>query len=159
MDPDLFEQKRIRFYGRPAWGSGFKILHATLPAFSENLAKLYPSTTVIFQADLAYGNKMNRIKGEAENIMRYERDLVEIPAGVPTLASVDAARIKLQVVVCTHWQCCGSASFRPVLRTPWHFGTDPDESIPLTKRIPIRLRLLLVSSVTFKMAIINYFLF
>jgi hypothetical protein len=42
---------------------------------------------------------MNRIKGEAENIMRYERDLVEIPAGVPTLASVDAARIKLQVVV------------------------------------------------------------
>jgi hypothetical protein len=44
---------------------------------------------------------------------------------VPTLASVDAARIKLQVVVCSHWQCCGSASFRPVLRTPWHFGTDP----------------------------------
>jgi hypothetical protein len=73
--------------------------------FSENLAKLYPSITVflcIFQADLAYGNKMNRIKGEAENIMRYERDLVEIPAGVPTLASVDAARIKLQVVVCSH---------------------------------------------------------
>jgi hypothetical protein len=73
--------------------------------FLKNLAKLYPSIIAflcIFQADLAYGNKMNRIKGEAENIMRYERDLVEIPAGVPTLASVDAARIKLQVIICIH---------------------------------------------------------
>lgn len=61
------------------------------------VAPLLPLTFLVgYQADLAYGNKLNRIKGEAENIMRYERDLIEMPAGLPSLATIDAARIKLQ---------------------------------------------------------------
>ena len=49
------------------------------------------------QADLAYGSKMQRIKSEAENIMQYERDLIAMPGGLPSLASIDAARQSLQV--------------------------------------------------------------
>jgi hypothetical protein len=49
---------------------------------------------------------MNRIKGEAENILRYERDLIEMPGGLPSLATIDAARIKLQVEgELTGWTC------------------------------------------------------
>ena len=47
------------------------------------------------QADLAYGTKMNRIKAEAENIVMYERDLVEMPAGLPSLSSIDAGRMRV----------------------------------------------------------------
>ena len=53
--------------------------------------------TPTHQADLAYGSKLNRIRGEAENILHYERDLVEIAGGLPSLAAIDAARIRLQV--------------------------------------------------------------
>ena len=49
------------------------------------------------QADLAYGSKMQRIKSEAENIMQYERDLIAMPGGLPSLASIDAALQSLQV--------------------------------------------------------------
>ena len=49
------------------------------------------------QADLAYGSKMQRIKSEAENIMQYERDLIAMPGGLPSLASINAAQQSLQV--------------------------------------------------------------
>ena len=45
-----------------------------------------------YQADLAYGTKLNRVKVEAENILLYENDLIEMPGGLPTLESIDAAR-------------------------------------------------------------------
>ena len=62
------------------------------------IAPLLPLTFLVgYQADLAYGSKVNRIKAEAENIMQYERDLIEIPSGLPTLASIDAGRIRAQV--------------------------------------------------------------
>ena len=38
---------------------------------------------------------MNRIKAEAENIVMYERDLVEMPAGLPSLSSIDAGRMRV----------------------------------------------------------------
>jgi len=61
------------------------------------IAPLLPLTFLVgYQADLAYGSKMNRIKAEAENIMQYERDLIEIPSGLPTLSSIDAGRIRAQ---------------------------------------------------------------
>ena len=41
--------------------------------------------------------KVNRIRAEAENILQYERDLTDMPAGLPTLATIDAGRIKAQV--------------------------------------------------------------
>merc|ERR1712154_96836 len=61
------------------------------------IAPLLPLTFIVgYQADLAYGSKVNRIKAEAENIMQYERDLIEIPSGLPSLSSIDAARIRAQ---------------------------------------------------------------
>lgn len=61
------------------------------------LAPLLPLTFVVgYQADMAYGTKMNRIKAEAENIVMYEKDLIEIPGGLPTLSTIDAGRMKAQ---------------------------------------------------------------
>ena len=50
-----------------------------------------------YQADLAYGSKVNRIRAEAENILQYERDLTDMPGGLPSLSSIDAGRIKAHV--------------------------------------------------------------
>eukprot|EP00092_Neocalanus_flemingeri_P088195 GFUD01111410.1.p1 GENE.GFUD01111410.1~~GFUD01111410.1.p1 ORF type:complete len:154 (+),score=49.66 GFUD01111410.1:220-681(+) len=61
------------------------------------IAPLLPLTFLVgYQADLAYGSKLNRIKAESENILQYERDLIEIPSGLPTLSSIDAGRIRAQ---------------------------------------------------------------
>ena len=40
---------------------------------------------------------MNRIRAEAENILQYEHDLTDMPGGLPSIASIDAGRIKVQV--------------------------------------------------------------
>ena len=62
------------------------------------IVPLLPLTFLVgYQADLAYGSKLNRIKAESENILQYERDLIEIPSGLPTLSSIDAGRIRAQV--------------------------------------------------------------
>merc|ERR1719436_1993261 len=59
------------------------------------LAPVLPLTFVLdYQADLAYGTKMNRIKAEAENILMFERDLIEIPSGLPTVSSLDVGRMQ-----------------------------------------------------------------
>ncbi len=59
------------------------------------IAPLLPLTFLVgYQADLAYGTKVSRIRSEAENILMFEPDLVEMPAGLPTVASIDAARMK-----------------------------------------------------------------
>lgn len=47
-----------------------------------------------YQADLAYGTKMNRIKAEAESILMFEKDLIEIPSGLPTISSLDVGRMQ-----------------------------------------------------------------
>merc|ERR1712142_1251561 len=61
------------------------------------IAPLLPLTFIVgYQADLAYGSKVNRIRAEAENILQYERDLTDCPAGLPSLSSIDAARIRAQ---------------------------------------------------------------
>merc|ERR1712096_318898 len=61
------------------------------------IAPLLPLTFLVgYQADLAYGSKLNRIMAESENIMQYERDLIEIPSGLPTLSSIDAGRMRVQ---------------------------------------------------------------
>ena len=62
------------------------------------IAPLLPLTFIVgYQADLAYGTKVNRIRAEAENILQYEHDLTDMPGGLPSLASIDAGRIKVQV--------------------------------------------------------------
>ena len=40
----------------------------------------------------AYGNKLHRIRGEAENIMQFEGDMLDMPLALPTLSSIDLAR-------------------------------------------------------------------
>ena len=62
------------------------------------VAPLLPLTFLVgYQADLAYGSKVARIRAEAENILQYERDLTDMPGGLPSLATIDAGRIKAQV--------------------------------------------------------------
>ena len=59
------------------------------------MAPLLPLTFLVgYQADLAYGSKVARIRAEAENILQYERDLTDMPGGLPT---IEAGRIKAQV--------------------------------------------------------------
>ena len=51
---------------------------------------MLPLTFIVgYQADMAYGNKINRIKSEAENILMYERDLIESPLGLPTIGNYE----------------------------------------------------------------------
>merc|ERR1712137_399054 len=44
--------------------------------------------------DGAYYTKMKRMRDEADNIMENESDLLILPHDLPTLASIDAARLK-----------------------------------------------------------------
>jgi len=56
----------------------------------------FPLTFIVaYQADLAYGNKLARIKAEADNIMQFEPELLKQPCGIPTASLIDAARQKL----------------------------------------------------------------
>ncbi|GAB6022406.1 hypothetical protein CHUAL_006523 [Chamberlinius hualienensis] len=60
------------------------------------LVPLLPLTFIVaYQADLAYGSKLNRIKAEAENILNFEYTLLETPNGLPTPSSIDDARLNL----------------------------------------------------------------
>uniref|UniRef100_T1J1M9 Plasminogen receptor (KT) n=1 Tax=Strigamia maritima TaxID=126957 RepID=T1J1M9_STRMM len=60
---------------------------------SSTLAPIVPfSFFIAYQADLAYGSKLTRIKNEAENILEYETQLIHLPNGVPTAQSIDQAR-------------------------------------------------------------------
>ncbi|CAL4171510.1 unnamed protein product, partial [Meganyctiphanes norvegica] len=57
------------------------------------LFPLLPLTFITaYQADLAYGSKLNRINMEAENILLFEKDLVNMPLGLPSPSSIDEAR-------------------------------------------------------------------
>ena len=48
-----------------------------------------------YNGDMAYGTKLNRIKNEAENILMFERDIIEMPSGLPTISSLDMGRLTL----------------------------------------------------------------
>ena len=37
---------------------------------------------------------MNRILAEAENILMFERDIIEMPGGLPTVSSLDMGRLR-----------------------------------------------------------------
>lgn len=56
---------------------------------------MVPLTFIMaYQADLAYGNKLHRILIEAEHIMQFEQDLLALPLGVPSAASIDVGRME-----------------------------------------------------------------
>lgn len=67
------------------------------------LAPLLPMGFVVsYFADLAYGNKSNRIKAEAEMIINHEEHLVHWPCGLPTVSEIDQARIKNEEEIFLH---------------------------------------------------------
>ncbi|CAG4939254.1 unnamed protein product [Colias eurytheme] len=57
------------------------------------LVPLIPLSFVnLYYYDLAYGNKLHRIRMEAEHIMANEMDILKVPCGLPTPASIDEGR-------------------------------------------------------------------
>lgn len=82
------------FYTLAATGMITGFLRTKRPAV---IAPLLPLTFMVgYQADLAYGSKLNRIKSEAENIMMFERDIIEMPSGLPTVSSLDVGRQQME---------------------------------------------------------------
>lgn len=58
------------------------------------LIPLIPFSFVLaFQYDAAYGTLFSRVKDEAEHIMIDERNLLNMPYGMPTFESIEAGRI------------------------------------------------------------------
>ncbi|WAR23364.1 PLRKT-like protein [Mya arenaria] len=47
-----------------------------------------------YQYDLAYGTKMERCREEATRVLLEEGSLIQLPRGLPTIQSIDAARQK-----------------------------------------------------------------
>lgn len=59
------------------------------------LTPLLPLTFVtLYFWDLAYGNKVHRIRMEAEHIMTHEADYLEWPCGLPSVSSIDIGRLE-----------------------------------------------------------------
>lgn len=67
------------------------------------LTPLIPmSFVLLYFGDLGYGSKVHRIHAEAEMIMEHEKDLLALPLGLPTVQSIDAARIELDEEIRLH---------------------------------------------------------
>lgn len=59
------------------------------------LVPLLPLTFIfLYQGDMAYGDKMVRIREEADRIMDTEAHLLNLPHGLPTFNSIESARLK-----------------------------------------------------------------
>jgi hypothetical protein len=57
------------------------------------MVPIFPLSFVVgYQLDMAFGNKMDRVIAEANDILKKERNLLAIPGGPPTIKSIDAAR-------------------------------------------------------------------
>lgn len=67
------------------------------------LSPLIPMSFVLFYfGDLSYGSKVHRIHAEAEMIMEHEKELLALPLGLPSVQSIDAARIEQDEVIRMH---------------------------------------------------------
>ncbi|XP_061589396.1 plasminogen receptor (KT) [Cololabis saira] len=59
----------------------------------ELLAPIVPLGFILaFQLDTAYGTLVQRMRGEAENIMASEKDCLDLPLGTPTFESIEKVR-------------------------------------------------------------------
>merc|ERR1712117_348093 len=102
LERQIQMQNQIR--ERFLWLGSFYVLAGTgmIAGFARTkkpaaIAPLLPLTFLVgYQADMAYGTKVNRIRAEAENILQYEHDLTDMPGGLPSLATIDAGRIRAQ---------------------------------------------------------------
>ncbi|XP_046843608.1 plasminogen receptor (KT)-like isoform X2 [Xenia sp. Carnegie-2017] len=60
---------------------------------SASLVPILPLTFIVgYQADLAYGDKITRVRAEAENIMKNEGSILNLPNGLPTIQKIDELR-------------------------------------------------------------------
>ncbi|XP_063914846.1 plasminogen receptor (KT) isoform X2 [Zophobas morio] len=82
------------------WFGSFYLISlvGSIAARKQRLVTLLPLVPLTFvtayQADLAYGNKIHRILVEAEHIMQFEQELLGLPLGIPTAASIDLGRLQ-----------------------------------------------------------------
>lgn len=61
---------------------------------SSFMAPIIPFSFILaYQIDKSYGNKLDRIRQEAEIIMQFEPEMLELPCGLPTAWSIDQARL------------------------------------------------------------------
>lgn len=78
------------FYGLSSIGMFAGFLKTKKPAV---MVPFLPLTFIVaYQADFIYGNKMDRIRDEAERIMREEAAMLRMAGGVPTFEELDEAR-------------------------------------------------------------------
>ncbi|XP_011200557.2 PREDICTED: plasminogen receptor (KT) [Bactrocera latifrons] len=62
------------------------------------LLPMVPLTFVMaYYADLAYGSKVHRIQAEANMILEHENELLHWPGGLPTVSSLDEARVENEI--------------------------------------------------------------
>lgn len=62
------------------------------------LAPILPLAFITaYYADLAYGSKLHRIRAEADIIMQREQEHLQWPGGLPTVASIDEARVEVEM--------------------------------------------------------------
>ncbi|GIY67484.1 plasminogen receptor [Caerostris darwini] len=82
------------FYVLAAGSTIFAFQRTKKPAV---LSALLPLTFVfLYQGDLAYGNKLQRINSEAENILQFEEHLLHLPLGLPNFDSIEEGRQEQQ---------------------------------------------------------------
>ncbi|KXJ24040.1 plasminogen receptor (KT) [Exaiptasia diaphana] len=78
------------FYGIATVGMFAGYMKTKNPAV---IAPFLPLSFIVgYQADYAYGNKIDRIRDEAERIMREEPRLLSLPYGLPTFQDIEEGR-------------------------------------------------------------------
>ncbi|XP_077981498.1 plasminogen receptor (KT)-like [Glandiceps talaboti] len=80
------------------WGSFYAVcgVGLTLGALKGKNPKLFapmiPLSFILgYQYDLCYGTKIQRMKDEAESVLKNELSLLDLPDGMPTIDSIDKA--------------------------------------------------------------------
>ncbi|XP_044762991.1 plasminogen receptor (KT) [Coccinella septempunctata] len=96
---EIAKQRELFF-----WYGAFYLTAATWSALGFRykrkvsvFAPLIPlSFLMAYQTDLAYGTKLHRIIVEAERILQFEPEIVQLPLKVPTAASLDLRRAEIR---------------------------------------------------------------
>ena len=80
------------FYAIACTGAVLGFLKTKKPA---TLIPILPLSFIVgYQADFAYGDKITRVQAEAENILKNEGSLLNLPQGLPTIERIDELRSK-----------------------------------------------------------------
>ncbi|XP_045468344.1 plasminogen receptor (KT) [Harmonia axyridis] len=96
---EIAKQRELFF-----WYGAFYLTAVTWSAlgyrYKRNVSVFAPliplSFLMAYQTDLAYGTKLHRIIVEAEHILQFEPEIVQLPLKVPTAASLDLRRAEIR---------------------------------------------------------------